>query len=60
MELSLVDINTHPDDAVLDRLTHQTVLNQYPTDLRVTPIDIVGPFDTHVTNLLPQGVSYCQ
>lgn len=56
-ETLLVDIHSHTDDAVAYLLTLQSVLNQYASNLAITPIDIIGPFDAQVADMLAQRIT---
>ena len=56
MEYPLIDIDTHSYYRVFDSLSHQAVLYQDTANLPVSPIDVIRPFDIHVTNLLTQSI----
>ena len=48
MEYLLVDVQPDTDDAVLDAVAMQTVLNQDAGNLLALDVDVVGPFDFHL------------
>ena len=48
----LVDVYSHTNDAVLDHRALQGVLYQDARQLAVLPIDVVGPLDAEVTDIL--------
>ena len=60
LELSLVDIDANADNRLSDGLSCQPMLYQDATYLGIPPINVVGPLDAHIANLLAQGICYCQ
>ena len=57
MELTLVHVQTYPHNTVADMISLQPVFYQYPTNLGITPIDIIRPLDAQVANPFSQGLT---
>ena len=60
MKLTLIDVQSDTDDAVFDGIALQLVLNENAGNLGITPVNVVGPLDANIADVLPQRLAECQ